>query len=108
MKPIFPAFRSPCHLSGLLLIAGVAGAERALRESKSIKLEGTQKIKLDSGRAASLLVGAKMIGGKTQGYLAVIVNTEKHVYAYESWGPQESYELDYEAITASAKTLRTR
>ena len=76
--------------------------------ARSLAVSDEKEIELKTGATASLIVGAKEIGGKGYGYLVAVAANRRDVYAYEAWGPTEALAADRGKIEASVVSLAVR
>jgi hypothetical protein len=81
---------------------------RVLVEQKVIHLDKQSELKLTSKKDAALFKGAKQIGTKQFGYIAVIAVTKRNVYIFEAWGPQQEFEKDFSKLETAAQSMRLK
>ena len=75
---------------------------RALVENRAVSITAEPA---SANAATRLLVGVKDVSGKPSGYLLGMYITDKHVYTFEAWGPQASFDRDLAALKDSFATL---
>lgn len=76
-------------------------AKRSLVDTRALAVTSEQ----DLGQDRMSLIGTREVGNQTYGYLLLLVRKEKHLYTFEAWGPQESFDRQLAALVKSAKSL---
>lgn len=56
----------------------------------------------------AFMLGSKKVGAEPYGYLIGVVATDRYVYTFEAWGPEETMTAQREAILASMTSMRVR
>ncbi len=77
-------------------------ARKSLVESRALAV-GSER---DLGEDRALITGTREVAGVQFGYMLVLTRTKEHVYTFEAWGPKPVFDAQFEALVASAKSLR--
>ncbi len=79
--------------------------KRTLESTRGLAMRPPRSLILDDDEPAMLLDGVKQFSGLTMGYLVAITATKRHVYIFEAWGPQASYDADMPALETSIRSM---
>jgi len=77
-------------------------ARKSLVESRMLAVSAER----DLGKDRALISGTRLVAGQTSGYLVVLARTRNHIYTFEAWGPKASFDEHFDALMASAMSLR--
>lgn len=83
-------------------------ARKSLVQSRMLAVT----VERDLGDDRALIAGTRLVAGQLSGYLIVLARSDDHVFAkdhvftFEAWGPKQVFDEQFEALVASAKSLK--
>ncbi|MBN2307340.1 MAG: DUF4349 domain-containing protein [Candidatus Hydrogenedentes bacterium] len=83
-------------------------AERSLTAGHALDVSSITDVHVRRGIPAVMICGSRELAGRPLKYLVALAATDKYVFAYEAWGPNDAFDAALPALERSIASLDVR